>query len=82
MSTIFRRRCSCVKAYTDPKYRFVNIVFKEAAEAPLIPVKPSEWADKQCPHCHGDGFVYEQATNLKDIEAMKRDMDRRMAFRK
>lgn len=77
----FRLKCSCVRAYLDPVFRNVNIVTKENREAPMVPCSAHEWSLRNCPKCSGRGYTLELAQGQLDVEAMKRDFAKKIAFK-
>lgn len=71
-------RCSCVKSMRVNWMRWTNPLH-ENRDAPVALAQPDEWALKSCPKCHGSGVVIEEAVTERELEALKRDFDKKIA---
>jgi hypothetical protein len=78
---IGKRKCKCVRKFTDKTFRMVDVVTNENASCPIYTDDPEEWARYDCPECKGAGWIEEQALTPREVEAMIRDFDKRIARR-
>jgi hypothetical protein len=79
--TLGQRPCKCLRTYRDPKYKRVNVVFKEGATIPSALIDRYTFCDSQCELCGGTGFITETANSVQEVEALMRDFDRQLRKR-
>lgn len=75
------RPCKCLRTFRESKYRYINVTFREGATVPSQMIDSYTFADSQCPHCNGEGFITESADSPQEIQALMRDFERRLRKR-